>query len=94
IKARCTRNEGRVRALEQMRRDRQQRRENVGKSDIKVAEVGKSSRKVIQANNIGFEYDGKFLFKDFSTEIQKGDKIAIIGQNGCGKTTLLNSLLG
>ncbi|AJI58046.1 heme ABC exporter, ATP-binding protein CcmA [Francisella philomiragia] len=94
IKARRTRNEGRVRALEQMRRDRQQRRENVGKADIKVAEAGKSSRKVIQANNIGFEYDGKFLFKDFSTEIQKGDKIAIIGQNGCGKTTLLNSLLG
>ncbi|MBK2029176.1 ATP-binding cassette domain-containing protein [Francisella noatunensis] len=94
IKARRTRNEGRVRALEQMRRDRQQRRENVGKADIKVAEAGKSSRKVIQANNIGFEYDGKFLFKDFSNEIQKGDKIAIIGQNGCGKTTLLNSLLG
>lgn len=94
IKARRTRNEGRVRALEQMRRDRQQRRENVGKADIKVAEAGKSSKKVIQANNIGFEYDGKFLFKDFSNEIQKGDKIAIIGQNGCGKTTLLNSLLG
>ncbi len=94
IKARRTRNEGRVRALEQMRRDRQQRRENVGKADIKVAEAGKSSRKVIQADNIGFEYDGKFLFKNFSTEIQKGDKIAIIGQNGCGKTTLLNSLLG
>ncbi|QEO56502.1 ATP-binding cassette domain-containing protein [Francisella marina] len=94
IKARRTRNEGRVRALEQMRRDRQQRRENVGKADIKVAQANKSSKKVIQADNIGFEYEGDFLFKDFSTEIQKGDKIAIIGQNGCGKTTLLNSLLG
>ncbi|WP_432773519.1 ATP-binding cassette domain-containing protein [Francisella salimarina] len=94
IKARCTRNEGRVRALEQMRRDRQQRRESIGKADIKVAQANKSSKKVIQADNIGFEYEGDFLFKDFSTEIQKGDKIAIIGQNGCGKTTLLNSLLG
>ncbi|AEI36723.1 ATP-binding cassette domain-containing protein [Francisella salina] len=94
IKARRTRNEGRVRALEQMRRDRQQRRESIGKADIKVAQANKSSKKVIQADNIGFEYEGDFLFKDFSTEIQKGDKIAIIGQNGCGKTTLLNSLLG
>ncbi|WP_150463739.1 ATP-binding cassette domain-containing protein [Francisella sp. XLW-1] len=94
IKARRTRNEGRVRALEQMRRDRQQRRESIGKADIKVAQANKSSKKVIQADNIGFEYEGDFLFKDFSTEIQKGDKIAIIGQNGCGKTTLLNLLLG
>lgn len=94
VKARRTRNEGRVRALEQMRRERKQRRENIGKADIKVAQAEKSSKKVIQAENIGFEYAGKYLFKDFSTEIQKGDKIAIIGQNGCGKTTLLNCLLG
>ncbi|MWZ80140.1 ATP-binding cassette domain-containing protein [Francisella tularensis] len=94
IKARRTRNEGRVRVLEQMRRERKQRRENIGKADIKVIQVEKSSKKVIQAENIAFEYTGKYLFKDFSTEIQKGDKIAIIGQNGCGKTTLLNCLLG
>lgn len=77
-----------------MRRERKQRRENIGKADIKVIQVEKSSKKVIQAENITFEYTGKYLFKDFSTEIQKGDKIAIIGQNGCGKTTLLNCLLG
>lgn len=94
IKARRTRNEGRVRALEQMRRERKQRREGVGKADIKVAQAEKSSKKVIQANNIGFEYQGSYLFKDFSTDIHKSDKIAIIGQNGCGKTTLLNCLLG
>ncbi|MED7787591.1 ATP-binding cassette domain-containing protein [Francisella sp. 19X1-34] len=94
IKARRTRNEGRVRALEQMRRERKQRREGVGKADIKVAQAEKSSKKVIQANSIGFEYQGSYLFKDFSTEIHKSDKIAIIGQNGCGKTTLLNCLLG
>lgn len=94
IKARRTRNEGRVRALEQMRRERKQRRENVGKADIKVAQSEKSSKRVIQAINIGVEYDSQFLFQNFSTEIRKGDKIAIIGQNGCGKTTLLNCLLG
>ncbi|API87281.1 ATP-binding cassette domain-containing protein [Francisella uliginis] len=94
IKARRTRNEGRVRALEQMRRERKQRREGVGKADIKVAQAEKSSKKVIQANSIGFEYQGNYLFKDFSAEIHKSDKIAIIGQNGCGKTTLLNCLLG
>lgn len=94
IKARRTRNEGRVRALEQMRREREQRREGVGKADIKVAQAEKSSKKVIQANSIGFEYQGSYLFKNFSTEIHKSDKIAIIGQNGCGKTTLLNCLLG
>ncbi|WP_150467038.1 ATP-binding cassette domain-containing protein [Francisella sp. SYW-9] len=94
IKARRTRNEGRVRALEQMRRERKQRREGVGKADIKVAQAEKSSKKVIQANSIGFEYQGSYLFEDFSTEIHKSDKIAIIGQNGCGKTTLLNCLLG
>lgn len=94
IKARRTRNEGRVRALEQMRRERKQRREGIGKADIKVAQAEKSSKKVIQADNIGFEYQGNYLFKNFSTEIHKSDKIAIIGQNGCGKTTLLNCLLG
>ncbi|APC91992.1 MULTISPECIES: ATP-binding cassette domain-containing protein [Francisella] len=94
IKARRTRNEGRVRALEQLRRERKQRRENIGKADIKVVQAEKSSKKVIQAEKVAFEYVGKYLFKDFSTEIQKGDKIAIIGQNGCGKTTLLNCLLG
>ena len=51
-------------------------------------------KKIIQAENIGFEYAGKYLFKDFSTEIQKGDKIAIIGQNDCSETTLLNCLPG
>ncbi|MDE5041517.1 ATP-binding cassette domain-containing protein, partial [Francisella tularensis subsp. holarctica] len=62
--------------------------------DIKVIQVEKSSKKVIQASNIAFEYTGKYLLKDFSTEIQMGDKIAIIGQNGCGKSTLVNCLLG
>ncbi|MDE5022823.1 ABC transporter ATP-binding protein, partial [Francisella tularensis subsp. holarctica] len=70
IKARRTRYEGRVRVLEQMRRERKQIRENIGKADIKVIQVEKSSKKVIQDENIAFEYTGKYLFKDFSTEIQ------------------------
>lgn len=68
-----------------MRRDRQQRRENVGKADIKVAEAGKSSRKVIQANNIGFEYDGKFLFKDFSTEFKRVIRLQLLVKMGVVK---------
>ena len=55
---------------------------------VKVAQSEKSSKRVIQATSNGVEYDGKFLFQNFSTEIRKIDKIAIIGQNGCGKTTL------
>ncbi|MCL4120027.1 UNVERIFIED_CONTAM: hypothetical protein GTU68_041251 [Idotea baltica] len=93
VKARRTRNEGRVRALEQMRKDRKQRRVKVGGVDI-VAATEKSSKKLIQAKNISCEFENKKLFKDFSVEIHKGDKIAIIGKNGCGKSSLLNCLLG
>ena len=93
VKARRTRNEGRVRSLEKMRQDRSERTNRIGKVDINVTTVEKSSRKVIQANNIGFHYDGDNLFENFSLDVQKGDKIAIIGKNGCGKSTLLNCLL-
>ena len=94
IKARRTRNEGRVRALEKMRYERTQRRNKVGKIDLNLSNVEKSSKKVIQAENISFKYQGKYLFNNFSTEIIKGDKVAILGSNGCGKSTLLNVLLG
>ncbi|MFC4891978.1 ATP-binding cassette domain-containing protein [Pseudofrancisella aestuarii] len=94
IKARRTRNEGRVRALEKMRSERKQRKEQIGKIDINVSAGEKSSRKVIVANNVGHKYQEKYLFKNFSTEIVKGDKVAILGSNGCGKSTLLNILLG
>ncbi|QIV96377.1 ATP-binding cassette subfamily F protein uup [Allofrancisella inopinata] len=94
IKARRTRNEGRVRALEQMRKELSQRKHKVGKVDIGTSHVKTSSKKIIQADNIGFKYHSEYLFKNFSTEIHRGDKIAILGQNGCGKSTLLNCLLG
>jgi len=94
VKARRTRNEGRVRALEQMRRDRKERRSKIGGVDINVTNVEKSSRKLVSAKEIGCKFDKDYLFKDFSVEIHRGDKIAIIGKNGCGKSTLLNCLLG
>ncbi|KEI34605.1 ABC transporter ATP-binding protein [Francisella sp. W12-1067] len=94
IKARRTRNEGRVRALEQMRKELSQRKHKVGKVDIGTSHVKTSSKKIIQADNLGFKYRSEYLFKNFSTEIHRGDKIAILGQNGCGKSTLLNCLLG
>lgn len=94
IKARRTRNEGRVRALEQLRRERGERREVQGNVKMKLQEADRSGKLVLEAENIGQSYDGRQLFKDFSTVIQRGDKIGLIGANGCGKTTLLSILLG
>ena len=94
IKARRTRNEGRVRALKQMRRERAERRERIGQASIKVATAGKSGRKVIEVQDIGFAWDDQPIVQDFSTLILRGDRIGLIGPNGSGKTTLLNLLLG
>lgn len=94
IKARRTRNEGRVRALEQLRRERGERREVQGNVKMKLQEADRSGKLVLEADSVGQSYDGRQLFKDFSTVIQRGDKIGLIGANGCGKTTLLSILLG
>ncbi len=94
IKARRTRNEGRVRALEQMRIERRQRRERTGTATIQVAEAALSGRKVIVAKDVSFGYDSKPVIDHFSTNIMRGDKIGIIGPNGCGKSTLIKLLLG
>ncbi len=94
IKARRTRNEGRVRALEQLRQARRQRRDREGNAKMVLQDVQESGKRVIEARHISQSYQGKVLFKDFSTRIQRGDKIGIIGPNGCGKTTLLSVLLG
>ena len=94
IKARRTRNEGRVRALEKMRSERSQRRNQVGKVAMQAASAERSGKLVVEAENVSFDYDGKPLIAGLTTTILRGDKIGIIGPNGAGKTTLLRLLLG
>ncbi|MDP8162529.1 ABC transporter ATP-binding protein [Pasteurella skyensis] len=93
IKARRTRNEGRVRALKALRQERQQRREVQGNVKVTVDNRIRSGKIVFEMENASFSIDGKPLLKDFSTIIQRGDKIALVGANGCGKTTFIKLLL-
>ncbi|MDP8078597.1 ABC transporter ATP-binding protein [Phocoenobacter skyensis] len=93
IKARRTRNEGRVRALKALRQERQQRREVQGNVKVSVDNRIRSGKIVFEMENASFSIDGKPLLKDFSTIIQRGDKIALVGANGCGKTTFIKLLL-
>ncbi|MBT1071985.1 ATP-binding cassette domain-containing protein [Pelotalea chapellei] len=94
IKARRTRNEGRVRALKKMREEHRQRRERLGTARIQLQEAERSGGLVAEAQGISFSYEGRPIIKDFSTTIMRGDRIGIIGPNGSGKTTLLRLLLG
>ena len=94
IKARRTRNEGRVRALKRLRAERAQRRERQGQVQLQVAHAGQSGRKVIEAIGITHGWSGQTLVRDFSTVIMRGDRIGLIGPNGSGKTTLIQLLLG
>ena len=93
VKARRTRNEGRVRALEKMREERSQRREQTGKAKFGLEQGSSSGKIVVEANNLAHGYD-KPILKDFSTKILRGDRVGFIGANGSGKTTLLRILLG
>lgn len=94
IKARRTRNEGRVRALKAMRNERSERREVMGSARMNVEEASRSGKIVFEMEDVNYQVDGKTLVRDFSAQVQRGDKIALIGPNGCGKTTLLKLMLG
>lgn len=94
IQARRTRNEGRVRALIRMRKERADRRNRTGNVKMQITEAERSGRLVVRAENISHSYGGKPLIQNFSTEISRGDRVGIVGPNGCGKTTLLKILLG
>ena len=94
IKARRTRNEGRVRELGKMREVRRSRRDQPGKVKMEAQEAERSGTLVAKADNIGFNYGDTQVISKFSTAILKGDRIGILGPNGSGKTTLLRLLLG
>ncbi len=94
IKARRVRNEGRVRALETMRRERSQRRELGGNAKLEVGNAASSGRRVVGVENIRFGFDGRLIVDGLTTTIQRGDRVGLIGANGSGKTTLLKLLLG
>jgi ATP-binding cassette subfamily F protein uup len=95
IKARRTRDEGRVRRLESMRRERSQRRDLTGNVRMEVAQGEASGKKVIEARQVSFAYPGgREVVGDFSTTVLRGDRIGLVGPNGSGKTTLLKLLLG
>src|SRR3954468_5610012 len=94
IEARRTRNEGRVRRLEQLRRERAARRDRVGKVNLDVAAGERSGKLVAEMQHVTKSFGDKLVIVDFSCVIQRGDKVGLLGPNGCGKTTLLKLLLG
>lgn len=94
IEARRTRNEGRVRRLEQLRRERAQRRDQLGRVSLKVDHTSRSGKIVAELKDVSLAYDGKRVIEHFSATIMRGDRIGLVGPNGAGKTTLLKVILG
>lgn len=94
IEARRTRNEGRVRRLEQLRRERVQRRDELGKVNLKVDHTNRSGKVVAELENVSLSFNDKLVIDHFSATIMRGDRIGFIGPNGAGKTTLLKVILG
>lgn len=93
VKARTVRNQGRVRALEALRAERKQRRERSGPVQMTIQEAERTGQIVIKAEHVSFGFADRPMVRDFSTVIARGDKVGILGPNGCGKTTLLRLLL-
>lgn len=94
IKARRTRNEGRVRALKAMRQEYAQRRQVMGSAKMQIEEALRSGKIVFELDNVSYQIADKLLVNDFTVQVLRGDKIALIGPNGIGKTTLLKLMLG
>jgi ATP-binding cassette subfamily F protein uup len=94
VEARRTRNEGRVRALKQLRIERSERRERIGQIDVRVQDAAPSGKLVFEAIGVTRAFGGDALIENFSARIMRGDRIGIIGPNGCGKSTLIKLLVG
>ena len=94
VEARRTRNEGRVRALIEMRRERRARRERIGHAGFEIAEANESSRCVFEAERASVHFGERCIIRDFDVRIMRGDRVGIVGPNGAGKSTLLKLLLG
>jgi ABC transport system ATP-binding/permease protein len=94
VEARRTRNEGRVRALKQLRIERSERRDRTGQIELKVEDASPSGKLVFEARDATFDFGGAPVIAGFSARIQRSDRIGIIGPNGCGKTTLIKLLVG
>jgi len=94
IKARRSRNEGRVRALKKLREERRVRRERVGKARMQLQEAGRSGNLVVETERASFSYNGRQVIRDLTVTIMRGDRVGVIGPNGAGKTTLLRLLIG
>ena len=94
VEARRTRNEGRVRALYQLRAQRRARRERTGSIELEQHSAGESGALVFEVEHLGVEFDGRVVIRDFSARIMRSDRIGLVGPNGAGKTTLIKALLG
>jgi ATP-binding cassette subfamily F protein uup len=94
VEARRTRNEGRVRALKQLRLQRSERRERVGQVEIRTQEAAPSGKLVFEASHLTHGFGAATVIEDFSARIMRGDRVGIVGPNGCGKTTLIKLLVG